>query len=310
MKNNTKVRLHLSKQLFESLTKEIIKEAKANDGYTVAVKQPKQPKQSKQSKSQATSPEVQKTDAETKMESAPVQTASTLAKDFRQKAQQIVSLPGISSKEVMGLQKLIDTILSKASKGELGVAIDKAQRVIDMSTKNIQSGDQATPTSTTPTSVQTMNAAGPKDKPAIPGLKEKMSSKEKMSKGLYNEMEMNVAEEGQLDEFMGDPSISWESIAAGMAAIGLAPLAIDKLHKWWEKKHPESFKKDQGISRAMDRQAGNEPGQGHGVDQSNTFGPKENTLKEYEQHYRMVNGQCRRYNDEGEYDVVASHYCY
>ena len=61
MKNNTKVRLHLSKQLFESLTKEIIKEAKANDGYTVAVKQPKMPKQSK---SQATSPEVQKTDAE------------------------------------------------------------------------------------------------------------------------------------------------------------------------------------------------------------------------------------------------------
>jgi hypothetical protein len=65
MNNNTKVRLHLSKQLFESLTKEIIKEAKkANDGYTVAVKQPKMPKQSK---SQAVSPEVQKTDAEAMM---------------------------------------------------------------------------------------------------------------------------------------------------------------------------------------------------------------------------------------------------
>ena len=44
MKNSTKVRLHLSKKLFESLTREIIKEAKANDGYTVAVKQPKAPK--------------------------------------------------------------------------------------------------------------------------------------------------------------------------------------------------------------------------------------------------------------------------
>ena len=65
MNNNTKVRLHLSKQLFESLTREIIKEAKkANDGYTVAVKQPKMPKQSK---SQAVSPEVQKTDAEATM---------------------------------------------------------------------------------------------------------------------------------------------------------------------------------------------------------------------------------------------------
>jgi hypothetical protein len=48
MKNSTKVRLHLSKKLFESLTREIIKEAKANDGYTVAVKQPKAPKQVKE----------------------------------------------------------------------------------------------------------------------------------------------------------------------------------------------------------------------------------------------------------------------
>ena len=32
-------------------------------------------------------------------------------------------------------------------------------------------------------------------------------------------------------------------------------------------------------------------------------------LNEYEQHYEIVNGQCRRYNDEGEYDVVSMHYC-
>lgn len=41
MKNNTKIRLHLSKQLFEALTKQVLAEAKANDGYSVAVKQPK-----------------------------------------------------------------------------------------------------------------------------------------------------------------------------------------------------------------------------------------------------------------------------
>jgi len=43
MKNNTKIRLHLSKQLFESLTKQVIAEAKVNGGgaYTEAVKQPK-----------------------------------------------------------------------------------------------------------------------------------------------------------------------------------------------------------------------------------------------------------------------------
>lgn len=65
MNNNTKIRLHLSKNLFESIAKEVLAEAKrANDGYTVAVKQPKMPKQSK---SQAASPEVQKTDAEATM---------------------------------------------------------------------------------------------------------------------------------------------------------------------------------------------------------------------------------------------------
>lgn len=204
MKNNTKVRLHLSKKLFESLTKEIIKEAKANDGYTVAVKQPKTPKQSK---SQATSPEVQKTDAEKMM-------------------------------------------------GEVHPQAD---------TKKM----------------------------------------EKMK-----EMEMNVAEEGQMNELTD--AVSWEGIAAGMAAIGLAPLAIEKMHQWWKKKHPESFKKAQALSGAIDRQAaGNKPGQGHGVDTSKTFGPQneKNNIKEYEQHYKMVNGECRRYNDEGEYTVVSSHHC-
>ena len=33
------------------------------------------------------------------------------------------------------------------------------------------------------------------------------------------------------------------------------------------------------------------------------------SLNEYEQHYEIRNGECRRYNDEGEYEVVSSHYC-
>jgi hypothetical protein len=185
MKNNTKVRLHLSKKLFESLTREIIKEAKANDGYTVAVKQPKQPKQ---------------------------------------------------VKEVNAVE---DT--------------DKMKKI--------------------------------------------------------KEMEMNVAEEGQMNEIA---DVSWEAVAAGMAAMGLAPLAIDKMHQWWKKKYPKSFEKAQALSRAIDKQAGgNEPGQGHGVDPSKTFGPQneKDTLKEYEHHYEVRNGECRRYNDEGEYTVVSMHHC-
>ena len=62
MKNNTKVRLRLSKQLFESLSKQII--AEVNDGYSVPVKgQSKMPKQSKKA-----SPEVKETNKEAMME--------------------------------------------------------------------------------------------------------------------------------------------------------------------------------------------------------------------------------------------------
>ena len=50
MKNSTKIRLHLSKTLFESLTKQVLKEGKSNMGggaYTQAVKAPKAGKPSK-----------------------------------------------------------------------------------------------------------------------------------------------------------------------------------------------------------------------------------------------------------------------
>lgn len=48
MNNNTKIRLHLSKNLFESIAKEVLAEAKVNDGYSVAVKVPKQAKKIKE----------------------------------------------------------------------------------------------------------------------------------------------------------------------------------------------------------------------------------------------------------------------
>ena len=90
-----------------------------------------------------------------------------------------------------------------------------------------------------------------------------------------------VSENSQINE-MTD-AVSWEAIAAGMAAIGLAPLAIDKMHKWWEKKHPKSFKAAQKLSGTIDKQmAGNTPGQGHGVDTSKSFGPQnEKQLSEF-----------------------------
>jgi len=90
-----------------------------------------------------------------------------------------------------------------------------------------------------------------------------MKSTDKMKK--MEEMEVNVAEESTLNEM--DPSmVDWSAVAAGLAGIGASAALIDKLHSWWEKKHPESFKKAQDLSRHIDKTiGGNEPGQGHGV---------------------------------------------
>ena len=113
MNNKTRIRLHLSKNLFESLSREILAEAKVNGGgaYTVAVKTPKTGK-------------------------------------------------------IKEVNAVADTDKMKRMEGNV-------------------------PTSTSTTSVQDMNM-GNDGKPAIPGLKEKMSSKEKMAKGLYNEVDAEM----------------------------------------------------------------------------------------------------------------------
>ena len=242
MNNNTKIRLRLSKNLFESLTREILAEAKVNDGYSVAVKQPKTPKQSK---SQATSPEVQKTDKEKtegldpanigpggvvvdddnwhqngKKEAAPTPTgnsASKLGADMIKKGQAVKSTSGLSGQEIKTIQSILDLIVNKAPEGETALALQKALTILTQNTKNIedkgQSGAPALP------KVPPAKPGNPAYKaPAMPGLKEKK----------MKEMETKVAE---------------------------------------------------------------------------------NTLKEYEHHYEIVNGQCRRYNDEGEYEVVDMQDC-
>lgn len=104
MNNNTKIRLHLSKNLFESIAKEVLAEAKKpNDGYTVAVKQPKMPKQSKD---QAKAPEVQKTDAEATMGEMETK---------------------VAEEKKGGLDKVMDHIknLPKAEKAKLHAALAK-----------------------------------------------------------------------------------------------------------------------------------------------------------------------------------------
>jgi hypothetical protein len=209
MKNNTKVRLHLSKQLFESLTKEIIKEAKANDGYTVAVKQPKMPKQVKEVNA------VADTDKMKKMEEK------------------------MSSKEKMakGLYNEVDAEMDTDKMKKMKEAHDFSDahnytyRLVDGNCFRIN-----------------------------PETQERAKVHHTYCNDLKKEMQMNVAEEGTLNEI--DPgTIDWSVVAAGLGAIGLTPFLIDKIHNLWKKKFPKSFEKPQGLSGAIDRQAsGNEPG--------------------------------------------------
>ena len=62
MKNNTNIRLHVSKALFATIAKEVLAEAKINGGgaYTQAVKMPKQAKQVKEVDAMADTDKMEK----------------------------------------------------------------------------------------------------------------------------------------------------------------------------------------------------------------------------------------------------------
>ena len=81
----------------------------------------------------------EKKDKETIKENEDKSSTSTsgLAKMFRQLAQNLPSTPGMSSKEIAGIEKLINTIVSKASAGEIAIAISKAQMALDNASKNV-----------------------------------------------------------------------------------------------------------------------------------------------------------------------------
>lgn len=197
MKNNTKIRLHLSKKLFETLTKQVLAESKANDGYTEAVKQPKGMKEvnavedtdkmrkmneKMSSKEKMAKGLYKETDKMKKMEEMSSKktgmqeksaasggiSTSSLGADMISKGQAVKNTTGLSSQELTSIKGILDLIINKAPNGETGVALQKALTFLTQSTKDVE-GD-----------------TGMKAKPAMSGMKE-MSSKEKMKKGLYKE---------------------------------------------------------------------------------------------------------------------------
>jgi hypothetical protein len=73
----------------------------------------------------------------------------------------------------------------------------------------------------------------------------------------------------------------------------------------------KDFKKGQRVSTQPNFDTIEAAGKAGKIKQGEHFvmGMGSATLKEYEQYYKLVGGQCRRYNDEGEYEVVSMGYC-
>ena len=305
MNNNTKIRLHLSKNLFESIAKEVLTEAKkANDGYTVAVKQPKM---LKQSKSQAASPEVQKTDAEATMgEAAPnIPMPSSKPKMPPVPGQKPAGADNAKStdlaKKAMDSDVIIPTlakqgIIDDNEKKTLQTLLDKVTQAIANSIKEIET--KVTEAIDFPDAHKyTYRLSDGNCIRINPETGERTKVHHTYCNHLTKEMKTKVAEEGKLKEFTGSETEMSAVYTMLATALGVGvPLAAAVIKDLRKAKTPEEKKK---VLQSMASQ----------IDKSKGVSEDKNTLKEYEHHYEMVNGQCRRYNDEGEYTVVSSHYC-
>jgi hypothetical protein len=194
MKNNTNIRLHVSKALFATIAKEVLAEAKINGGgaYTQAVKMPKQAKQVKEVDAMADTDKMEK--MEEKM----------------------------SSKEKMakGLYKEDD--MDEAT--DISNHYDFEYRKIDGDCYKID-----------------------------PETKEKSKVHHSYCKRSQTEMQVNVAEDDMINEM--DPAAVTDllSVLAGMGGMALGGLGIVKWQDKIKAKNPELYKKLQDISSAISK---------------------------------------------------------
>ena len=203
MKNNTKIRLHLSKQLFEALTKQVLAEAKANDGYSVAVKQPKQ---AGETKAQKAAPEVKSTDKMKKMEEK------------------------MSSKEKMA-KGLYKEDAGALKPGEKVSWKDGSQREYKGVVDAHEEGDYYK------VKITAAPAGGHKEGSILT----------KQSGDLSKDMA-----EGDLNEMGPD---AWEAIltGAGVAGAGLTSYGIMKVQDYLKKKFPKQYADAAKISGTMSK---------------------------------------------------------
>ena len=130
MKNSTKVRLHLSKNLFESLAKQVLAEAKKGDmsggAYTEAVKQPKEKKEKKAPEVKATDKMKSMEEMETRVAETPENKKKKQVKEdgFAEPIQQLFNDPELAKTFGMSALKLL------GSGATLAVAVAQGMKAI------------------------------------------------------------------------------------------------------------------------------------------------------------------------------------
>ena len=166
MRNDTKIRLHLSKQLFESLTKQVLTEAKTKHNYGAGMEEVKVPKEKKENKA----PEVKATNKMKSMEEMETNVAEVSAKpgvpkapglnlskndkqnvvyskqDLKVKlmdlARQLNMMKGLDSAETTAIATLIDNIISKLKDGTVANQINIANKAFKNATRNVKTADK------------------------------------------------------------------------------------------------------------------------------------------------------------------------
>ena len=107
-----------------------------------------------------------------------------------------------------------------------------------------------------PKKIKEVNAVADTDK--MEKMEEKMSSKEKMAKGLYKEdgveeMQVNVAEDDMLNEMDPTAVMDLLSVLAGMGGLAMGGLGIAKWQDKIKAKNPDLYKKLQSVSSAIEK---------------------------------------------------------
>lgn len=154
MKNNTKVKLHLSKQLFESLAKQVLAEAKKGDmsggAYTEAVKAPKGEKKTKDHEPEKKEKSVEEVSGRPGLPKAPglnisknatpniVYSKQDLKVKFMELARQLNLMKGLDNAETSAIGRLIDDIIAKLKDGTIANQINIAGKAFKNATKNVK----------------------------------------------------------------------------------------------------------------------------------------------------------------------------